>query len=186
MVFVPDLRGFKGRLVQCEFGPAALLFKRYGDDRFLTGYPGWIEPFPGEDQPFRWNDLAVNSPCLTWIVPPGARRAIRQEPPGRTSIWQDTISKPCGPHQMGARSGSVQARKTKALGAAKTRVRTRVGRSVGSMAGIVRPGLDLLQVSIQPVEALLPEMPVGFEPIRDVLQPVGPQAARTGLRGSSA
>src|SRR5205809_3138535 len=99
----------------------------------------------------------------------------RKAPPGRASIVQEGIVKPCGPHQRTRRSGSVHALKTSARGASKTRSMTSV-RSAVVAVGLVLGAmslsfpLQLAQVVIQAREALFPETPIVLEPVRGVLE----------------
>src|SRR2546422_667225 len=98
----------------------------------------------------------------------------RKAPPGRTSILHEGIVKPFGPHQRTRRSASVQALKTRRGGASKTRVMTSSGFAV-SAAGLVLAAmspplrLQLLQIYIQPIEALLPESAIVLQPVGGVL-----------------
>src|SRR2546425_9273178 len=94
----------------------------------------------------------------------------RKAPPGRTSILQEGVVKPCGPHQRTRRSGSVHALKTRARGASKTRSMTSV-RSAVVAAGVVLSGLfpplpfQFLQGVVQAIEALFPEKPIVLQPV---------------------
>src|SRR6266404_4305082 len=108
----------------------------------------------------------------------------RKAPPGRASILQEGIVKPCGPHQRTRRSGSVHALKTRARGASKTRsmmsVRSAVV-AVGLVLAAMSPSLplQLAQVVVQAIEALLPETPIVLQPVCGVLEgtrlePAGP------------
>src|SRR5690242_18189691 len=97
----------------------------------------------------------------------------RKTPPGRRSTSQPWVLKPSGPHQRTMCSGRVQARNTSRGGAAKWRVTTTTPIAAGGAtasralpdgaAGSARAvtaaldPLQLLQVLLEPVEALLPE-----------------------------
>src|SRR5271170_3690985 len=111
----------------------------------------------------------------------------RNVPPGRTSMSQRSVTKPCGPHQRAARSGSVQALNTSRRGASKMRVITS-SRSVdpGASAAMlvlasicVLLRLQFVEILIQPIEALFPMPAVMFEPLGGILErtriePAGP------------
>src|SRR2546426_2328310 len=107
----------------------------------------------------------------------------RKAPPGRTSIAQDGVVNPCGPHQRTRRSGSVQALKTRERGASNTRVMTS-SRSAGVVAllpAAMSPPfrLQLAQIALQAIEALLPETAIVLQPVgglleRSRLEPAGP------------
>src|SRR2546422_9082153 len=92
----------------------------------------------------------------------------RKAPPGRASILQEGIVKPCGPHQRTRRSGSVHALKTSARGASKTRSMTSVRSAVvavGLVLAAMSPPLplQLAQVVVQASEARSEERRVGKE-----------------------
>src|SRR5438045_2440203 len=87
------------------------------------------------------------------------RLVSRKAPPGRASIVQEGIVKPCGPHQRTRRSGSIHALKTRARGASKTRsmmsVRSEVvAVAVGLVLAAMSPPLplQLAQVVVQAIE----------------------------------
>src|ERR1700752_1771032 len=121
----------------------------------------------------------------------------RQWPPGRKSKLDVVVVKPNGPHHCARCFGSVQAEKTSARGASNSRVPT-IARGLRSRSmrlvaaafsfpcvwlliatllntllvavfGTVFP-LQLLQIGIQAIEALVEETPVMVEPVVDVLE----------------
>src|SRR2546425_135550 len=105
-------------------------------------------------------------------------------PPGRASILQEGIVKPCGPHQRTSRSGSVHALKTRARGASKTRWRAAAGPAVLG-AGLFLAALSLplplrfARVVANAIEALPPKPPRAPQPAGGVfggtrLEPAGP------------
>src|SRR5688500_4751582 len=103
-------------------------------------------------------------------------------PPGRRSISQYGVVVPFGPHQRFKGSGSVQALKTSSRGASKTRVmtRSRPGPASPTFTTLVIPPLQLLQIVIQTVEALLPKTAIVLNPVGDLpqgssLQPAWPR-----------
>src|ERR1039458_575923 len=99
----------------------------------------------------------------------------RNVPPGRMSMSQNVVVNPCGPHQRATCSGSVHALNTRARGASMTRV-TRSSRSVVSAAMLVAATtflplpLQILQITLEAIEALLPEAAVMLQPIRGSLE----------------
>src|SRR5262249_17508278 len=100
--------------------------------------------------------------------------------PTRTSISQWKMVKPFGPHQRATCSGRVHALNTRARGASMTRVMTssRCCMSVSTATSLLL-ALQLLQVVLEPVEALFPEHAV-------VLQPVGCALQRARLEPAGA
>src|SRR5580704_13434588 len=107
----------------------------------------------------------------------------RKRPPIRMSISQPMVVKPCGPHQRAMCSGWVHALNTRARGASIRRVTTSSRSAVSMLAGTAFVlGLQVLQVALQAIEALLPEHPVMVEPVGGALQWVGVQAAGAPLR----
>src|SRR6516162_8191501 len=134
--------------------------------------------------------------------PSGERMPKRNRPPGRASAFQDSTSKPLGPHQRARCAASVQTLKTRLRGASYSRSRTST-RSAGApvsaasaappLAASLLPvmclsvmcwilGLQLAQVVAQPVEALPPEPAVVLDPVGDLLQGAGLQPAGPPLR----
>src|SRR5918992_6148009 len=122
-------------------------------------------------------------------------------PPTRKSIWQKGVVKPFGPHQRIIRSGSVHALNTSSRGASKMRSMTS-SCSAGSTPGLF-PGvmllllcflvvillllcLNLAQVIVQTVEALVPETPIVLQPVGDVLEGTRLEPAGTPLRLAAA
>src|SRR5712691_9434646 len=133
--------------------------------------------------------ISRNSPRNPGISPSGPRCTIRHAPPGRKSISQLTVSYFLGPHQCDMCSHEVCASNTRSRGASKTRVMT-ISRSEGvvtvswllplpPIARLLSSSLELLQVLVQPVVALLPEPTVPLGPLRHLfdwprLEPCGP------------
>src|SRR5688572_72315 len=98
-----------------------------------------------------------------------------QAPPGRTSISQATRVKPFGPHQRARCSGCVQALNTRVRGASKTRLMTssNAGERAAALvvAAILVPRrLQLAQIALQPIEALLPEAAIVLQPLGRILE----------------
>src|SRR6266571_4682361 len=125
----------------------------------------------------------------------------RQTPPGRMSNALVVVVKPFGPHHCARCLGSVQAEKTSSRGASNSRVpmiergsRSRSRLLVAGMFSIfpLRSsivallgalfGLQLLQVSVQPIEALVEKAAVVREPVVDVFERARLNAARPPLR----
>src|SRR5688500_1856355 len=114
-------------------------------------------------------------------------------PPGRASSSQATTSAPCGPNQRVKCSARVQTSKTRSRGASKTRLTTT------SSAGVASPpllctgialllvrrcaafALELSQVQVETIEALLPEAAVLGGPVRDLAQRGRVELARAPL-----
>src|SRR6266700_1568621 len=101
------------------------------------------------------------SPCS---VPSGPRCTIRQAPPGRKSTSQNETSYLRGPHHFDRCSHEVCASNTRSRGASNTRVEA-ISVSEGVVTVSLLPlaamflllSLELLQVLVEPVVALLPE-----------------------------
>ena len=68
--------------------------------------------------------ISRKTPVIGCSAPSGARMTIRSVPPGRTSISQTGLVKPCGPHHCAMQVGSAQASNTNSRGASNTRVRS--------------------------------------------------------------
>src|SRR5262245_56888350 len=109
-----------------------------------------------------------------------------QMPPGRTSIECVVVVKPRGPHHRPTCSGSVQASKTSAGGAANTRVKTSSRSDSRCVVTVLLLLLHPAQVLIEPVEALLPEPAVVLHPAGDLLQRPGDEPARSPLGVAAA
>src|SRR6516162_11781532 len=141
-------------------------------------------------------------PWAQCCSPSGERMPKRNRPPGRASAFQDSTSKPFGPHQRARCAASVQTLKTRLRGASYSRSRTST-RPAGtpaaapsaasplaaSLLSVMRLavmcwllGLQLAQVVAQAVEALLPEAAVVLDPVGDLLQGAGLQPAGPPLR----
>src|SRR5262249_25681602 len=91
------------------------------------------------------------------------------------------VVKPLGPHHDEICAGSVQAWNTNSRGASNTRVITiSAALPAALLADILLLLLfEILQILVQPVEALLPPPPVMIHPLGDFLerrrlQPAGP------------
>src|SRR5436190_8074874 len=110
---------------------------------------------------------------------PTARWTIRHVPPGRKSTSQSATSYLRGPHHFVRCSHAVWASNTRSRGASNLRVIT-ISRSDGvvtvscllplpAIALLLSSVLELLQVLVQPVVALLPEPAVLVRPVHDLL-----------------
>src|SRR6266542_3634041 len=124
--------------------------------------------------------ISRNSPRNPGISPSGPRCTIRHAPPGRKSISQLAISYFLGPHQRDMCSHELCASNTRSRGASKTRVMT-ISWSDGvvtvsallalpPIALLLSSTLELVQVLVQPVVALLPEAAVPLGPVGDLLE----------------
>src|SRR6516165_9847883 len=138
-------------------------------------------------------------PANAYPSPPsGARFTQRKAPPGRRSISQTASGTPLGSHQCATCSDLVQASKTRARGASKSRVTT-IWRSPG-VAIVTGPMLfsgavslsplpstcfllvlHLVQVPVQAGKSLLPEMAKGLNPVGNIPKRYRRQCARTPL-----
>src|SRR6516225_7140394 len=117
-------------------------------------------------------------------LPLGARIKRDQAPPGRTSIPAEIVVKPRGPHQRARCSGSVHILKTSRRGALKTRVMTNSRPAAGAAASAVAVtlpfrALQLAEIVVEAIKAVVPKMPVVLEPLGSVLErpggnPAGP------------
>src|SRR5580692_1453035 len=114
----------------------------------------------------------------------------RHTPPGRKSKLCVVVVKPFGPHHCARCLGSVNVAKTRSRGASNSRVpiitRGSVLRSMLLPAAMLRTpglwilalrflcwnvlGLELLQIIVETVEALVVEASIVFEPVVDLLQ----------------
>src|SRR5271169_5158519 len=123
-------------------------------------------------------------------MPSDERMWKRYAPPGRKSALRTVLGKPRGPSQRTIRSGSVQAFQTKSRGAFKMRVMTST-RPSGCTAALLFAGMFLLlldfqfahlqlaQILLQTIEALLPETAIVLQTVggvleRTCLEPAGP------------
>src|SRR5919206_1221268 len=101
----------------------------------------------------------------------------RQCPPGRTSISWMVLRKPRGPHHCAICRGSVHIFQTSSRGASKTRdpMISRSSFTAVAFAAMLPflLFLQLLQVLVESIEAVFPELAV-------VLYPVGHLAQRPG------
>src|SRR5690348_2692749 len=96
------------------------------------------------------------------------------------------MEQPLGPHQVSSSSLSLQAFQTRGRGASKTRRITKAPSALRSPAGIGLPlagcALSCLQMSIESVEARVPEVAVGLKPVRQVLERSRLQSPGSRLR----
>src|SRR5215472_14121896 len=125
-------------------------------------------------------------PANEYPSPPSlARLTQRKAPPGRRSISQTASGTPLGSHQCATCSVLVQASKTRAHGASKSRVTT-IWRSPGVLMvtapmffnGAVSLSLlpstcfllllQIVQVPVQAGKFLLPEAAKGLNPVRNI------------------
>src|SRR5437867_3692922 len=123
--------------------------------------------------------ISRNSPWNPSSSPSGPRCTIRHLPPGRKSISQLANSYFLGPHQFDMCSHELCASNTRSRGASKTRVMT-ISRSDGvvtvsllplpPIALLLSSSLELVQVLVETVVALLPEFPVPLRPLGDLLE----------------
>src|SRR5438093_12442342 len=119
-------------------------------------------------------------------MPSGERMQKLKAPPGRTSIVHEGVVKPCGPHHRIRRSGSVQALKTRWGGASKTRVMTS-SRSADFGAALFLATMpppfrsQVLQIAIQPIEALVPEAAIVLQPVPGLPERTRPEPAGSPL-----
>src|SRR5262245_4221676 len=108
-------------------------------------------------------------------------------PPGRMSKLFVVVVKPFGPHHCAKCFGSVQASNTSARGASKTRV-AMIARGSRSRSRLLLSTMFLvlslqpLEVNVQPVVSLLPELPIFLEPFVDTLERLRFEPARPHLR----
>src|ERR1700694_1855095 len=99
----------------------------------------------------------------------------RHTPPGLTSISWIVFVNPFGPHHCATCLGSVNALKTSSRGASKTRART-ISRSAVAAPPLFFTAMHLLlllkflQVSVEAIEALLPEAAIALDPVGDILE----------------
>src|SRR5215510_11014334 len=93
---------------------------------------------------------------------------------------------PCGPSQWTTCAGSVQALKTRRRGASKMRVitSTRSASMAALLAAamVVLLSLQLGQIRLQAIQALLPEPPIVLQPLGGVLERHRLEPARPPLR----
>src|SRR5262245_6170804 len=100
---------------------------------------------------------------------------------------------PFGPHHALSWSASVHAFQVRESGASKTRVMTKAASVAVAtlLAGIFPsfpfPCLSRFEMSIEAIEAFLPQMAVGSDPLRDQseltrLQPARPRLGRAAAR----
>src|SRR3984957_10431658 len=117
-----------------------------------------------------------------------------KDPPGHKSISQAASGSPAGSHQQATCSGFVQASKISALGASKLRVSFIVcdRRSMTSpvfWVAVCANGISFLlllfhrgKVGVEIVQAALPLLAEGLNPVGDVLHRKRGKSARTSLR----
>src|SRR5579864_645607 len=131
--------------------------------------------------------------------PSGARFTQRKAPFGRKSISQTASGTPLGSHQCATCSALVQASKTTARGASKSRfitiwlspgvvIVTGPMLSNGAVSLSPLPStcflllLHPLQVPVQAGKPLLPRAPKGLDPVRNILKWDSHECAGTPLR----
>src|SRR5438445_4502025 len=122
--------------------------------------------------------ISRNSPRNPGMSPSGPRCTIRHAPPGRKSSSQLTNSYFLGPHQCAMCSHELCASNTRSRGASYPRVET-ISLSDGvvtvsllalaPIALLLSSVLELLQVLVQPVVALLPDPPIPLGPFAHLL-----------------
>src|SRR5580658_9245509 len=115
-----------------------------------------------------------------------------QWPPGRTFISMFWVVKPTGPHHWTTCFGSVHILKTSFGGASKSRVKSS-SRSEGMVSvtlffsGIsFLRCLDFLEVIVEAIEALLPELAIALEPMGGLLERLGLEPAGPPLGVAAA
>src|ERR1700730_8642155 len=106
----------------------------------------------GENDPVGTDDLAIDAEM--------SREDI-------TALFMDTPPGVANSHVPTA-FGSNQASNRRSGDAAKRRETTSIGRVRSAVRLIGIPLLQVLQISVEPVEARLPETPVILEPIRNI------------------
>src|SRR6187402_15158 len=127
-------------------------------------------------------------------VPSAAVMVYFHSPPTRRSMRMVLLVKPLGPHHLSMCSGRVQAFQTSDRGAFTARSRV-ISRSAVALLAVILfslsrlpggrvlfLGLQFLQVFLQPIEALLPELAVLLHPVGGILQRCGLQLTRPPLR----
>src|SRR5579883_2957618 len=121
----------------------------------------------------------------------------RQTPPGRKSKLDVVVVNPFGPHHCAKCRASVHTENTSSRGASNSRMpmmeRGSLSRSRLFLAAMFRIlclrgfGLELLQVGVQAIEALVEKAAVKSEPLVDLLEgarldPAGPPLRLTAAR----
>ena len=133
---------------------------------------------------------------LGYFVPSGLCMMRRHLPPGRRSISRMSVVKPFGPHHCPTCHGSARAPHTIARGAANTREMTISFAAAASKTSLVVSsmlfllvhqlgtlcfsrvlflcfGLQALQVFVQSIKALFPELAVLVEPAGGLAEGLG-------------
>jgi hypothetical protein len=139
---------------------------RFDIDRHQSGSAKLVGR-EGENDPVGTDDLAIDTEMsreditrCSWTANP---------PPSLASIstWFDTPPGVANSHVPTA-FGSNQASNRRSGDAVKRRETTSIGRVRSAVRLIGIPLLQVLQISVEPVEARLPETPVILEPIRNI------------------
>src|SRR4029077_20128039 len=135
----------------------------------------------------------------------------RQTPPGRNSKRDVVVEKPFGPHHCTRCFGSVHSENTSSRGASNSRMpmiergslcRSRLFAAAmffvllalrGGLCrlglcrlGLGRFGLQHFQIGVEAIEAFLEEAAIAFEPMVDVIERLGFDAAGAKLRLAAA
>src|SRR5215469_17745441 len=115
----------------------------------------------------------------------------RQTPPTRNSNACVVVVKPFGPHHCPRCTGSEKAPNTSARGASMVRTKTIERASISPLVSFLAAtplllALQLLQIHIEPIEALFPEFAIAPQPDVDVLERRALDAARPPLRFAAA
>src|SRR6266576_6678620 len=111
---------------------------------------------------------------------------MKMFPPGRASNSARGMPTPIGPHHFCTCSGRVNTSKTRSRGASKTRSMTSslIGISVtSSLAGMsLLLHLQFLQVLVQTIEPLLPDVAIALDPLIDLFERARLERRRPPLR----
>src|SRR5260370_10089669 len=118
---------------------------------------------------------------------------MRMAPPGFASSSHTGFVNPRGPHHCATCFGSIHTLNTSSRGASNSRVNTNSCSSFVMMlpvAMLFLLFLHFVQILIQPIEALRPELPVVPNPIGNVLEwrgrdPAGPPLPLTAARNQT-
>src|SRR5438445_5934052 len=115
----------------------------------------------------------------------------RHTPPGRKSISCIVVVKPFGPHQFTMCFGSLHNFQTSSRGASNTRLAA-ISRAAVSLLFATAADIFLLlflqigEVFVETIECVFPEAAVVRDPVGDLLERAGVEAARTPLRVAAA
>src|SRR5476649_1001698 len=117
---------------------------------------------------------------------------MRMAPPALALTSHTGLVKPSGPHHFASSPASVQTLKTSSRGAFRRRVRTISGAADSPLTLFFLVGisftffLQLVQIVVQSIETLLPNMPVDCNPSGGGFERRCLQAAWTPLRIAAA